>query len=108
MMPWTTTITIKRQADEDPYDRTSAIESTIAAIPAHISFSRGSESIVGGERSTIFARCICGIIDDVRHTDTLIDNTTDDQYLIQSVISKVGFGLDHLEIDLLKVEAAGE
>jgi hypothetical protein len=101
----TTTITVLRPADGDPYVASVQAPTVVATVPAHISSPSGTSQIIGGEQSTVELRLICEGCD-LRHTDLVKDNATDAVYSVSWVTIRRGLGLDHVSAGLRFTEGA--
>ena len=104
----TTTVTVRRvPADDtrDGYDPPPAAEDVATGVRAHLSSPSGREDRAGGSRQTSAARLLCDPVD-LRHTDTVIDDTTGAEWAVTGVATHVGLGLDHVAADLQRVSGA--
>jgi hypothetical protein len=105
----TTTITVTRTtsgADVDPYvisdDSSTVVASGVRAVIGPYS---GSEFVRGGEQSIVNATMQCDACD-VTHYDRVTDAMTGDVFSVISVQSVQGFGLDHYECQLKRIDGA--
>lgn len=97
----TTTITVERPADGDPYETaTSATEST--GTPGHISAPSGREIDRGGQLEAIDAVLLTSATLDLTHTDLVLDEGTGQRYRVSWVDVRRGLGLDHLKAGLAR------
>ncbi len=114
----TTTVTIKRPptADDgkDPYDVPSAALSTVASgIRALFAAPSGGSSVGGGEHGATSSQEAVGwtlLADpcDLRHYDTVIDETTTKTYGVAWAKSRVDpdAGLNHVVAGVTEIEGA--
>lgn len=100
----TTTITIQRAdpADE-PYEDESPRTTVASGVKAHISTSRGSEAVVGGDQEVVYFRLTCDPCD-LKHTDQVTDDVTGLVYDVEWARLRRGLGMDHVEAGLRQVE----
>src|SRR5688500_14340017 len=102
----TTTITVKRvpaDTDRDAYDEKPAEITAHSGIPAHFSSPSGREIMRGGSQEVIDRHLDCEIID-LKHTDHVIDEQTDERYQIVWAHKRMGLGLDRIEAGVKRVE----
>ncbi len=103
----TTTISVLRPVDGDPYEASAGAPAVVAqGVRAHISVPNiGSGQIVGGQQSVVEPRLTCDLCD-LKHTDEVKDDTTGRIFQVTWVQERLGLGVDHLEAGLRKVEGA--
>lgn len=100
----TTRITVYRtDADgtADAFDR-PAPTVIYAGVPAVIGGHSGSETTLGGSAQTRQARLDCDPID-LRHDDTVVDDTTGDTWHVIWCAHRTGLGVDHTVADVIAV-----
>lgn len=101
----TTTVTVKRPADGDPYE--TASEPTVASgVPAQISQPSGQEIDQGGEYERVDAVLLCLPNTDLTHTDLVTDDGTGNEYRVAWVRQRQGLGLDHTKAGLVAHDGA--
>lgn len=96
----TTTVTVKRPANGDPYE-TASLSTASSGTPAHIGQPSGSEVQRGGELETITDVLLADAGLDLRHTDLLVDEATGQEYRVAWVRERQGLGLDHVKAGLV-------
>lgn len=100
MLLTTTTISILRPVDGDPY--VTAVESTVATgVEAHISQPTGQELDQGGQLEQVDAILLTDPGVDLTHTDLVVDAGTDLRYRVAWVRERQGLGLDHTKAGLI-------
>lgn len=100
----TTTITIQRPSvdpDRDPYEEDPAPDTVAEGVRAHISSPSGREQIVGGEQEIVTFRLSCDPID-LQHVDTVVDDSTGEEYEVVWTLSRTGLGMPHVQAGLRK------
>lgn len=107
-MLYTTTITVFRPregADVDPYvpGDNPVDELVYESIPAHISKPSSSKAPDGSTSSRKSHPMQCAPIE-LLHTDRVVDDVTGVSYSIDSVMSRVGLGLDHVTAKIKVIE----
>lgn len=96
----TTTATVRRPVDGDPYE--TAVATVVAAgLPAHISAPGGNEIDQGGQLEQVTALLLAPAGTDLTHTDLVTDDSTDEQYRVAWVRERQGLGLDHIVAGLV-------
>lgn len=105
MIPFaTTTITVRRPAPTDePYETPGPTSVVASGVRAHISTSRGSENVVGGDQEVVYFRLTCDPVD-LDHADFVDDEATGLVYDCEWARLRRGLGLDHVEAGLRQVE----
>lgn len=101
----TTTVTVKRPADGDPYV-TSSLSTVSSGTPAHIGQPSGSEVQQGGEQESITDVLLVEAGIDLTHTDLVVDDVTGQEYRVQWVRERQGLGLDHVRAGLVSHQGA--
>lgn len=106
MLLTTTTVTVTRPTAGDPYE-TSAGETTVASgVAAHLSSPSGAEIDRGGQLEQVDAVLLAAPGVDLRHTDLVTDDVTDEQYRVAWVEARQGLGLDHVKAGLTRWHGA--
>lgn len=101
----TTTITVKRPADGDPYE--TASEATVATgVAAHISSPTGADIHRGGQLERVDAVLLAEASLDLVHTDEVVDDGTAKRYRVAWVRLRQGLALDHLRAGLTAYDGA--
>lgn len=102
----TTTITIRRPSvdpDRDPYEEDPDPQTVAEGVRAHISSPSGRDQIVGGEQSIVTFSLTCDPTD-LQHTDTVIDDSSGEEFEVVWVKDRIGLGMDHVQASLRHVE----
>jgi|ERR1041384_4301675 hypothetical protein len=106
----TTTIAILRLStldqDGEPYQGavpTAVVTGVRACISLGNQGGSGREKTQGGEQSVIRARLSCDPVD-LRHTDIVKDETTQEEWFVEWTEPRVAFGLDHRQAALRQVQ----
>src|SRR5688572_11833781 len=98
----TTTIRIERLPAHDPAIDPLEAEGersvASAGVRAHISTSRGRESATGTQE-IVFFRLSCDVVA-LNRFDVVVDENTSEEYQVEWVRRRRGFGLDHMEAGL--------
>lgn len=103
----TTTITVLRpDSTSDDYENDTGPVAVASGINAHIGSPRGRGSEVGGQAAVVDKQLICDVINDLRHTDLIRDNSDQRIYSIVWVDYKRALGLDHISAGLKIAEGA--
>jgi len=106
----TTTISVIRPviSELDPYDDQPEPEVVATNVRAHISTSTGEESQKGGEKEIVNFRVTCDpIVGGLKHIDTIVDNRNGDRYEVVWAVTRYGFGLDHEQASLQRIQRGG-
>lgn len=102
MLLTTTTITVERPADGDPYETATSTATEAAGIPAHIGSPSGREVDRGGQLEAVDAVLLTEETLDLAHTDLVVDDVTGVRYRVAWVEARRGLGLDHLKAGLAR------
>lgn len=95
LAPTTTTGTILRPPEGDPYETAAAPTEVATGIASHISTPTGSETDLGGQLARIDAVLLAEPGIDLLHTDLWRDDGTGVVYRVGAVRRRQGLGLDH-------------
>lgn len=99
----TTTITVYRPAEGDPYE-SAALSVVAEGVAAHISSPSGAERDIGGSQTEIDAVLLADTLD-LNQTDQITDERGD-TYRVAWVRHRVGLGLDHTKAGLKVFQGA--
>lgn len=98
----TTTITVERPADGDPYEAAASTATASTGTPAHIGSPSGSEIDRGGQLERIDTVLLAEAGLDLTHTDLVVDEATGQRYRVGWVDHRRGLGLDHTKAGLAR------
>lgn len=104
----TTTITVKRvPADDtrDGYDTPPAAVTIATGVAASIGAPSGSQNITTGDRTVVTFKLTCDPTD-LQADDSVVDDTTGEEYRCIWARQRQGLGLDHTTAALEQVEGA--
>lgn len=97
----TTTITVTRASGGDALDR-GAPATVVSGVRAVVSGPSGSEIVTAGASEIESASLRCDPCD-LRHGDTVTDDSTGDVWRVTYARKRVGMGIDHMTAGLVAV-----
>lgn len=107
MLLTTTTITVRRPTDGDPYETSVGDPPAVAeGVPAHIGSPSGAEARIGGQQEAVSAVLLVDPDVDVARTDIVDDEATGERYDVAWVRRRTGLGLDHTKAGLTAFKGA--
>jgi hypothetical protein len=98
-LPWTTKLEIYRSdLEQDPYDQTFSSQ-FICEVDAHVSLQNGNEA---NGFETTYLKAITQVCD-ITNSDVAVDKSTGDRYEVKAAFKRVGLGIDHMQLSLVRV-----